>query len=643
MLVMAAHSQSATALMPAPRRERLALPTPKGGHLRAWHVALLGSSAAVAVGYLTQQNPAAAPAHLAVEVRMVVIASFTAAAAYAQTRKLQPQMGRLLLLATLFSALWLLNGAASPLPFSVGVLCTGLAPVAMSYVMLAHPSGRVRSRAERRFLMSSGGAAAGLWLIGVEISGQPPLRTPLLGCAPRCQTSLFSLGAGRTVPTALTVVLVMAWLTLSVGTAILLHRRERSAPAALRRSLMPVRLAATTAAAVAVYLVALRIASGQTETAVGLLYVAGAILVPVAVLAGLSLERLFMGQALARLVRQFARFPERDPREFIAESLNDPTLQLAYLRPNSGTYVDSSGARVVLPVSLSERAVSWVIREGRPVAAVIYDRELSDQDGFIEAVGAAALIRLERAQLEAELKASTTELAESRIRLVESAHAERRRLERDLHDGVQQDLIGLRIKLDLAAAAIREDPVEGERLVGAVGRQMDEVLQTLRAFARGIYPAVLHERGLPDALRSVARNSPARVGVRTVDVGRYPEDIEVAIYFCCLEALQNVVKHAGPDVHVTIKLWQRGPSLHFEVRDFGPGFRMAEAGGGSGLSNMRDRIEAIGGHLVVTSAPGLGTTVKGSLPVASNQLAQGARGRRAVAPRERGQPLTQSG
>ncbi|HZE04459.1 MAG TPA: histidine kinase, partial [Solirubrobacteraceae bacterium] len=259
-------------------------------------------------------------------------------------------------------------------------------------------------------------------------------------------------------------------------------------------------------------------------------------------------------------------------------------------------------------------------------AAVIYDRELSDQDGFIEAVGAAALIRLERAQLEAELKASTTELAQSRVRLVESAHAERRRLERDLHDGVQQDLIGLRIKLDLAAAAIREDPVEGERLVGTLGRQMDEVLQTLRAFARGIYPAVLHERGLPDALRSVARNSPAHIAVRAVDIGRYPEDVEVAIYFCCLEALQNVAKHAGPDAHVTIKLLQRGPVVHFEVRDFGRGFQMSDAGGGSGLSNMRDRIEAIGGRLAISSAPGLGTTVKGSLSVTDVQPPAYARG-----------------
>ena len=613
---MAAHSPSATALMPAPHRGRLRAPgllTP--ARLRAPHVALLGAGAAVAVGYLTKQNPAAAPSHLAVPVRVAIIGAFTAAAVYAQGGKLRSEMARPLALAALTSSLWLLNGAAAPLPFSVGVLCVGLAPGVASYVLLAHPTGRLHSRFEQRFLIWSGGLVAGLWLAGIEISGQPPLRTPMLACAPHCQPNLFSLAVSRTPPAALGVVLALAWLTLTAGTAILIHRRDRSAPAALRRSLAPVRAAATTAAILAATFAVLRLSGERPQSVVGFMYVAGVIVVPVAVLAGLAMERLFMGQALARLVRQFARFPERDPRAFIAESLNDPTLEIAYLRPDSGTYVDASGARLALPLTASDRAVSWVTREGRPVAAVIYDGELSDQDGFIEAVGAAALIRLERARLEAELKASTTELAESRVRLVESADAERRRLERDLHDGVQQDLVGLRIKLELAAAAIREDPGEGERLVGAVGRQMDEVLQTLRAFARGIYPAVLHERGLPDALRSAARNSPAHVAVRAIDVGRYREDVEVAIYFCCLEALQNVAKHAGPDVHVTVRLWQRGPMIHFEVRDFGRGFQPASAGGGSGLSNMRDRIEAIGGHLAISSAPGLGTTVKGRLPV----------------------------
>jgi signal transduction histidine kinase len=209
--------------------------------------------------------------------------------------------------------------------------------------------------------------------------------------------------------------------------------------------------------------------------------------------------------------------------------------------------------------------------------------------------------------------------AESRARLVEAALAERRRLERDLHDGVQQDLVGIRIKLDLVASAVRADRAEAEQLLRALGEQLDDALRNLRAFAHGIYPVVLRERGLPDALRSAALNVAAPVSVRAFDVGRHAEAIEVAVYFCCLEALQNATKHAGPEVPVTIKLSERRGSLRFEVRDIGCGFDLSSSAGGNGLLNMRDRIEAIGGRLVIGSVPGLGTSVKGSVPVAGTR------------------------
>jgi signal transduction histidine kinase len=198
---------------------------------------------------------------------------------------------------------------------------------------------------------------------------------------------------------------------------------------------------------------------------------------------------------------------------------------------------------------------------------------------------------------------------------MESANLERQRLERDLHDGVQQQLTAVRIKLDMAAEKIKEDVVEGERMLSSVGKQMDGVLQELRRLARGIYPSVLHERGLVDALKSMAFSSPISVVVRGIATGRYPEDVEVAVYFCCLEAVQNVVKHAGGDAEATIHLWEDGSRLFFEIRDSGQGFDPDAAGGGIGLTNMRDRIEAVGGRLLITSSPGQHTSVRGAVPV----------------------------
>ena len=202
-------------------------------------------------------------------------------------------------------------------------------------------------------------------------------------------------------------------------------------------------------------------------------------------------------------MNQLARAPEANPEVLMAAALRDPSLKIRYRRPGLATYVDSSGTPVDdLP---GECAVTWIEHGRMPVAGVMYSSDLVGQERFVQAAGAAALLRLEKAQLEADLKASTGDLAASRIRLVETAHAERRRLERDLHDGVQQHMIGLRIKLDMAAETVKDNPVEGERALARVGHEMDDVLQELRSLARGIYPTLLSEHGLSEALRSAAR------------------------------------------------------------------------------------------------------------------------------------------
>jgi signal transduction histidine kinase len=205
-------------------------------------------------------------------------------------------------------------------------------------------------------------------------------------------------------------------------------------------------------------------------------------------------------------------------------------------------------------------------------------------------------------------------VAASRSRLVETAYAERQRFERDLHDGVQQDLVALRIKLDLAGEALREDPLRGQQMLDALGNHMDDVLETLRALARGIYPALLDRQGLVAALESAARRSPLPVTVAAHGISRYPADTEAAVYFACLEALQNSMKHAGHHAVVWIRLWEVDSGLHFEVRDAGVGFDADQIGDRHGLLNMRDRVDAVGGSATISSQPGVGTVVSGSVP-----------------------------
>ncbi len=586
-----------------------------GARWRPLATAAAGLAGMVCVAYATAKNPSASPRGLAAPFRVAVIAALTGAAVYAQNGNLRPRMGQLLGGAVLLSSLWLLNGAGTSVLFSVGILASVVTPPVFSYLVLAHPTGELRRPADRRFMHWSGSAFIALALVSVELTGQLPLRTPLVQCVPNCPANELSLGLSRTVPGVLEGATLLAWLIVTLGTVVLLHRRGRAAPAALRPSLLPVRLWANVTAACLLAFLLARAASPGAAGVIGIAYVVSAVLLPVAILLGLALERMFMGQALARLVRQFAGWPDRDPQALIADTIGDPSLQVAYRRPKSTLYVDSTGASVTLPDGQGERAVSWVRRDGRRVAAVIYDSDLGDQEPFIQALGAAAVIRLERARLEADLVASTQELEASRMRLIESADAERRRLERDLHDGVQQQLLGLRIKLDLAAEAFQQEPVASRELLATVGRQMDELLQSVRSLARGIYPTILTERGLPDAIKSAARTSPLPVTVRTRGIERYPEDVEVAVYFCCLEALQNVAKHAGPGVRATVNLWEVNGNVCFQVCDRGGGFEPAAVVRGSGLTNMRDRLDAIGGRLTVSSAVGEGTAVEGSAPV----------------------------
>ena len=212
------------------------------------------------------------------------------------------------------------------------------------------------------------------------------------------------------------------------------------------------------------------------------------------------------------------------------------------------------------------------------------------------------------AHLESELRASLQDLRASRARLEQAADAERRRIERDLHDGAQQRLVALRIKLELAAERM-DDP----ELLRGLGADVEEALDEIRDLARGIYPAPLADRGLVEGLRAAALRSPLPTTVLAAGVRRYPREIESAAYFCCLEALQNAAKHAGATAAV-IDLSDNG-ALHAEVRDDGAGYSLHRVTEGVGLTSMRDRIAAVGGAVVIQSSPGHGTRVSVEIPL----------------------------
>lgn len=575
-------------------------------------IGLVGAVAASLVGWLVSRNPSASPAHDATLVRVLVIVSLIGAGLYAQTSKLQARMGVLLTATGFYSAIWLLNGAQDRMLFSIAVLVTGLAPVLLAYLMLAHPTGRLRSVGERRFFWWSGALVVALWLASVLIAQQPPFKTPLLQCVPHCKTNALSSGSVNTAPAILKASTMVGWVAILCATAGLVARRTRVASPPMRRAMAPVLLISMGAAVtVVLYLLSLALGLG-VATAFGAGYFAISVAIPLGILLGLIVERLYLADSLTAYLEQLAPLPNADPEAMMAAVLQDPSLKMAYLRIGSDTLVDSSGAAIT---HSEERAITWIGRDGETVAAVMHDRGIEGADRYIQAAGAAATMQLERARLDAELRASQAELTASRVRLVEAADAERRRIERNLHDGVQQQLVGLRVKLDLAAETLKEDPVRGQQALDTLRAQMDDALEELRSLARGIYPPVLHEYGLASALRSIADRAPTPIAVRAAGLPRFREEIEVAVYFCCLEGMQNVVKHAGADPRAFVTLWQVDTELRFVVADSGVGFDSDSSPQGNGLANMRDRMDAIGGTLEVTSGTGHGTWVQGSVPV----------------------------
>ncbi|HEY6278289.1 MAG TPA: sensor histidine kinase [Streptosporangiaceae bacterium] len=225
---------------------------------------------------------------------------------------------------------------------------------------------------------------------------------------------------------------------------------------------------------------------------------------------------------------------------------------------------------------------------------------------------AASTVQLHRQA--AELRDQAGELQASRARIVTAADAERRRIERNLHDGAQQRLAALAIKLNLAAELAGPGAGEVRGLLAELCHDVRDTAEELRHLAHGIYPPLLAECGLAAALTAAAGRSAIPAQVEATSLGRYPAEVEATVYFCCLEAIQNASKHAGAGATLTVRLRAGAGLLSFEVTDDGAGFDPGQRGHGAGFVNMTDRVRALGGSLRVESAPGQGTVVKGTVP-----------------------------
>jgi signal transduction histidine kinase len=502
------------------------------------------------------------------------------------------------------------QAANAPLAFDLGVLAEGPFFLLTFYLFLAFPMGRIEPRAAR-------------WLMGALVLGvlafflpwalfTPVIAGggPLTGCAPGCPQNVLQIATAPGVVEVAGTAETYAALAITAAVFVVYLARLRNASQPQRRALMAV--AVTSLLFLPAYFVHSFAASilkldQATLDALAWGVVGARILLPLGFLIALLQAELFAGRALRMLFERVAARPTPEQwRDTIAEALDDSALRLGYHDPATERFREPDGDELARPTAGAGRAWVAVDREGgEPVAAMVVDEALTADPELVRAASAATLVAVENGALEGELR-------DSRARILEAGNAARRRIERDLHDSAQQRLIALRIGLTLAG-----DQVAGPReraMIDRLGLEVDETIDELRDVAHGVYPQVLEQRGLAAALRAVARRSVLPVSVRDEGLARHSEALETSIYFSCVECLQNAAKHAGPGASVTIRLAQENGHVSFSVEDDGAGFDPAVVGRGRGLTNIADRVAAVGGTVAVDARPGRGTRVSATLP-----------------------------
>jgi signal transduction histidine kinase len=319
---------------------------------------------------------------------------------------------------------------------------------------------------------------------------------------------------------------------------------------------------------------------------------------------------------LRALVRRFLLQATSDGgavREALAERIGDATLSIVYWVPDRGEYVDERGLPVELPAPDSGRAYTVVEHEGRRVSAIIHDAELDARPELIRAAAAGAVLALDNERLKAALRARVEELRASRARIVEASIDARRQLERDLHDGAQQQLVSLTLELRMIRGRVAGEPEIAELVDRALSTAEDAV-SDLRVLARGIHPAVLTRGGLPPAVEALAQRASIPIDVVIEMEERVTPDAEAAGYFVVAEALTNIAKYSGA-ARASVRVKREPDAITVEIVDDGIGG--ANPAAGSGLRGLEDRVAALDGTLEVTSSPGEGTVVFARIPATS--------------------------
>ena len=522
---------------------------------------------------------------------------FILAGLIAWWRRPQSRFGPLMVAAGFSILLSSLQWSNSALPYTVGLIFDLIPVVLFLHVYLAFPTGRLERLGERALV-----AAAYFVAVGLQFA------KALLGTGG--PDNLLAVTTDLSLASTIEDVQLVTLAALCLaGIGVLVDRHRRA-----QRPLRPAIALLVDSFALGLVMFAALLLAGAFEwpsfetirrITFGVIGIA-----PVAFLIGLldaRLARATVGDLLVEL--QTDPRPDELPR-LLGRALRDPSVSLAYWLPEFESWADLDGREVSLPDEDSGRASTVIARDGVPLAALVHDRALTDEPELLDAVTAAAGIALENARLQAELRARLEELAGSRERVLEASQEERKRLERNLHDGAQQRLVALSLRLRMLERRLGDDPdvrAEIDEARGEIAQSLDE----LRAVAHGIHPAVVTGHGLAVGLESLVAHAPVPVSLSVNLDERVSERLEVAAYYVVSESLANIGKHARAS-SATVVVGRANGELVVEIIDDGVGG--ADTEGGTGLRGLADRVEALDGRLRVWTPRGGGTRVRAEMP-----------------------------
>jgi signal transduction histidine kinase len=521
------------------------------------------------------------------------------------------------------SVVWLVVSFAladRALVYSIGRVADWVGWAGIIYLVLAFPEGRLQTRIDRGLARITGLLLVGLWLPTALLVERYPTPGQWVTCLAGCPHNAFMALSHEPAIVANVLIPTRELLTVVVFLAVVVRLVQRIAAATRirRRALTPVLAVAVAGIALeAGGLMLRRVDPGSPLLAIARWVVAFALpAVALAFLVGLMRWHLYVGGSLRRLAVSLS--PPGDPealRAAFADAFDDPALAIVY-PVAEGRWAGADGRPVDVPVAGAGRAMTD-LRDpaGNVVATLVHDEALEAEAAFVNAIGSYATLSLENQRLVAEVAGLVHETRETQARAAATADQTREEIERDLHDGAQQRLIALLIKLRIAADHSDDPAPEIAERLNRLGADVQLAIDEMRALARGVFPHTLNEFGPVAALRETARSAPIPTNVRAGNVGRHPHEIERAVYFCCLEALQNTYKHATSATSATVTIGVRGRQIGFEVTDNGSGFDPAIAPSGAGLKNIRDRVAALDGSVAVDSALGHGTRVTGAIPL----------------------------